>query len=132
MDLDQRSAVNDPRSRDRDPRSGDAARRSGDSDRRPGIPRAQDDLFRPGVSARAKYQALVVGRPGLGALLRHELVVLLAQARAGAAGLVLRKALYPLLLGASGRNVVFGQNVVLRHPHKIRVGDVIRKMSVKP
>ena len=56
---------------------------------RPRIPRAQDDLFRPGVSARAKYQAMVVGRPGLGALLRHELVVLVAQARAGAAGLVL-------------------------------------------
>ena len=27
------------------------------------------------------------------------------------------------LLGACGRNVVFGQNVVLRHPHKIRIGD---------
>jgi acetyltransferase-like isoleucine patch superfamily enzyme len=92
-------------------------------DGRPEISRAQDDLFRPGVSARAKYEAMVVGRPGLGALLRHELVVLVAQARAGAAGLVLRKALYPLLLGACGRNVVFGQNVVLRHPHKIRIGD---------
>ena len=31
--------------------------------------------------------------------------------------------LYPLLLGACGRNVVFGQNVVLRHPHKIHIGD---------
>ena len=27
------------------------------------------------------------------------------------------------LLGACGRNVVFGQHVVLRHPHKIRIGD---------
>jgi acetyltransferase-like isoleucine patch superfamily enzyme len=35
----------------------------------------------------------------------------------------LRKSLYPALLGACGRNVVFGQNVVLRHPHKIRIGD---------
>ena len=41
----------------------------------------------------------------------------------GALGLVLRKLLYPRLLGACGRNVVFGQNVVLRHPHKIRIGD---------
>ena len=41
----------------------------------------------------------------------------------GALGLVLRKMLYPRLLGACGRNVVFGQNVVLRHPHKIRIGD---------
>ncbi len=27
------------------------------------------------------------------------------------------------LLGSCGRNVVFGQNVVLRHPHKIHIGD---------
>ena len=33
------------------------------------------------------------------------------------------RSLYPLLLGACGRNVVFGQNVVLRHPHKIHIGD---------
>ncbi len=48
---------------------------------------------------------------------------MLAQARAGALGLALRKALYPLLLGSCGRNVVFGQNVVLRHPHKIHIGS---------
>jgi acetyltransferase-like isoleucine patch superfamily enzyme len=87
------------------------------------ISRAQDDLFRPGVSARAKYQALVIGRPGLRALVRHEIVTMIAQPRAGALGLLLRKLLYPLLLGACGRNVVFGQHVVLRHPHKIRIGD---------
>jgi acetyltransferase-like isoleucine patch superfamily enzyme len=87
------------------------------------ISRAQDDLFRPGVSARAKYQALVIGRPGLAALARHELVTMLAQSTAGALGLLLRKLLYPRLLGACGRNVVFGQHVVLRHPHKIRIGD---------
>jgi acetyltransferase-like isoleucine patch superfamily enzyme len=87
------------------------------------IPRAQDQLFAPGRSSRAKYAALVVGRPGLGALLRHELVVGLAQARVGAFGLLLRRQLYPWLLGSCGRNVVFGQNVVLRHPHKIHIGS---------
>ena len=87
------------------------------------IPHAQDDLFRSGVSARARYQALVVGQPGLGALVRYELVTMVAQSMPGAAGLALRKLLYPLLLGACGRNVVFGQHVVLRHPHKIRIGD---------
>jgi acetyltransferase-like isoleucine patch superfamily enzyme len=89
----------------------------------PRIDRAQEQLFSPGRSSREKYAALVVGRPGLAALLKHELIVTLAQARAGAFGLVLRQALYPLLLGSCGRNVVFGQNVVLRHPHKIRIGD---------
>jgi acetyltransferase-like isoleucine patch superfamily enzyme len=87
------------------------------------IPAAQDQLFNTRQSARAKYSALVVGRPGLGALLKHELITLIAQAKPGAVGLVLRKMLYPRLLGACGRNVVFGQNVVLRHPHKIRIGS---------
>jgi len=87
------------------------------------IGKAQEQLFATGTSARKKYAALVVGQPGLGALLKYELVVTLTQARAGALGLALRKALYPLLLGSCGRNVVFGQNVVLRHPHKIHVGD---------
>ena len=87
------------------------------------IPRAQDQLFRAGGGARAKYSALIVGRTGWAALLRYEAVVLLSQAVPGALGLALRKALYPRLLGACGRNVVFGQNVVLRHPHKIRIGD---------
>ena len=39
------------------------------------IERAQEQLFAPGTSSRAKYAALVVGRPGLGALLKYELVV---------------------------------------------------------
>ena len=41
----------------------------------------------------------------------------------GALGLLLRSKLYPRLLGRTGRNVTFGVNVVLRHPHKIRIGD---------
>jgi acetyltransferase-like isoleucine patch superfamily enzyme len=87
------------------------------------IGKAQDQLFAPGSSAAAKYAALVVGKPGVAALLKYELVVQLAQARSGALGLVLRKSLYPWLLGSCGRNVIFGQNVVLRHPHKIHIGD---------
>jgi acetyltransferase-like isoleucine patch superfamily enzyme len=85
--------------------------------------KAQEQLFAPGTSSRQKYAELIVGRPGLGALLRYELVMTIAQARAGALGLALRKSLYPLLLGSCGRNVVFGQNVVLRHPHKIHIGS---------
>jgi acetyltransferase-like isoleucine patch superfamily enzyme len=86
------------------------------------IGKAQEQLFASGTSARQKYASLVVGRRGLGALLKYELVVTLAQAWPGALGLALRRTLYPLLLGSCGPNVVFGQNVVLRHPHKIHVG----------
>jgi len=87
------------------------------------IGKAQQQLSEPGRSSREKYADLVVGQPGLWALLKHELVVTLAQSCPGALGLALRKVLYPTLLGSCGRNVVFGQNVVLRHPHKIHIGD---------
>lgn len=89
------------------------------------IPRVQDDLSSARTSAREKYTALIVGRPGWEALLKYELVVMLSQSVPGALGLTLRKNLYPMLLGSCGRNVVFGQNVVLRHPHKIHIGDAV-------
>ena len=56
-------------------------------------------------------------------LLVYEGVVLVASWLPGALGLVLRRLLYPLVLGTVGRGVVFGHGVVLRHPHKIRIGD---------
>jgi acetyltransferase-like isoleucine patch superfamily enzyme len=87
------------------------------------IDKAQEQLFAPGKSSRAKYVELVVGRPGLGALLKYELIVMFAQSWPGALGLAIRKALYPMLLGSCGRNVVFGQHLVLRHPHKIHIGS---------
>ena len=87
------------------------------------IDKAQEQLFASGKSSRAKYVELVVGRPGLGALLKYELIVMFAQSWPGALGLAIRKALYPMLLGSCGRNVVFGQHVVLRHPHKIHLGS---------
>jgi acetyltransferase-like isoleucine patch superfamily enzyme len=87
------------------------------------IEKAQDQLLASDKSARQKYASLVVGRSGLMALVKHELVVTLTQSCPGALGLALRKAFYPWLLGSCGRNVIFGQNVVLRHPHKIHVGS---------
>jgi acetyltransferase-like isoleucine patch superfamily enzyme len=87
------------------------------------IPKAQEQLFDARTSALDKYASLVVGRRGWWALVKHEVITLVSQAVPGALGLVLRKALYPHLLDACGRNVVFGQNVVLRHPGKVRIGD---------
>lgn len=84
------------------------------------IPR---ELADPRRSRRQRYQELVIGRPGWGPLLRYEMVMLLASWVPGALGLVLRARLYPLLLGGCGRDVAFGLNVALRHPHKIRIGD---------
>ncbi|HET7747572.1 MAG TPA: acyltransferase, partial [Vicinamibacteria bacterium] len=76
-----------------------------------------------GRSALSKYQDLVVGSRSLLDLILYEAVVLLTSWVPGALGLVLRKIAYPWLLGSTGRNVVFGQGVVLRHPGKVRLGD---------
>ena len=74
-------------------------------------------------SAFVKYQDLVVGKRNIGTLIKYELVSLLATWVPGALGLVLRSRLYKWLLGSVGKNVFFGTNVVLRHPHKIVIGN---------
>jgi acetyltransferase-like isoleucine patch superfamily enzyme len=74
-------------------------------------------------SALRKYQQLVVGSRSLVRLALYEMVMLSTSWVPGALGLVLRKLAYPLLLGRCGRGVVFGQGVVLRHPHKVRIGS---------
>jgi len=83
----------------------------------------QDAMRSAGPSPLEKYQDLVVGSRDLGRLLLYELVITLTSWVPGALGLVLRKIAYPWLLGSAGRNVTFGQGVVLRHPWKIRIGD---------
>src|SRR5262245_35744000 len=83
----------------------------------------QDAHARRDQGALAKYQQLIVGSSSLGRLVLYELVITFTSGVPGALGLLLRKLAYPWLLGRVGRNVTFGQNVVLRHPHKIRIGD---------
>lgn len=83
----------------------------------------QKDLFDERKSAFRKYQDLVVGKRGLLSLLRYEFFCTCLSGIPGALGLALRKLLYPCLLGSVGRNVTFGTHVVLRHPHKIFIGD---------
>lgn len=83
----------------------------------------QEELFAPGRTKAQRYASLVVGQRGLWPLLRYEAITTLCGSLPGALGLFLRSKLYPRLLGRVGRNVVFGQNVMLRHPHKIRIGD---------
>jgi acetyltransferase-like isoleucine patch superfamily enzyme len=101
------------------PSSGDTATR--DSGRP--ITVIQEELFAPGQTKAQRYATLVVGQTGLWPLIRYEAVTTLCASLPGAIGLLLRSKLYPMLLGRVGRNVVFGHNVVLRHPHKIRIGD---------
>ena len=82
----------------------------------------QKELFHDGGKL-GKYQTLILGEKSLVKLFRYELIIGLCGWLPGALGLLLRSKLYPKIMGYVGRNVTFGQNVVLRHPHKIFIGD---------
>ena len=83
----------------------------------------QAALQDPGEGAFSIYRKMAVGKPGLWALIRYELIVLMIGHLPGALGYACRRLFYPLLLGSCGKAVVFGRNLVLRHPHKIHIGD---------
>jgi acetyltransferase-like isoleucine patch superfamily enzyme len=83
----------------------------------------QKKLLDRKTSLLGKYSLLFLGRKSLLGLLKFELVNLCVSWVPGALGLTLRKVFYPMLLGRVGRGVVFGQNITLRHPHKIAIGE---------
>ena len=74
-------------------------------------------------SSSEKYQDLVVGSRGFLRLVHFEFVMMVSSWVPGAVGLLLRKLLYPSLLGSCGPGVVFGLGASLRHPHKIHIGE---------
>jgi len=83
----------------------------------------QREMAAASKSKLARYSDLIIGRRGWWTLLKYELIMLACLRLPGALGLLLRAKFYPALLGQCGRNVVFGMNVTLRHPHKIEIGD---------
>jgi acetyltransferase-like isoleucine patch superfamily enzyme len=90
-------------------------------DRSPGS--TQKELLDPGRKLSGKYASLCVGRAGWWPLLKYEFINMFISPMPGALGLWLRRVFFPLVLGRVGKGVVFGRNVVIRHPHKIEIGD---------
>ena len=80
-------------------------------------------LFGADGSSADTYEALVVGRRGWGALLTFELITSVLGPMPGAAGLALRKWVYPRLFKRVGSGVLWGRNIALRHPGKIELGS---------
>jgi acetyltransferase-like isoleucine patch superfamily enzyme len=70
-----------------------------------------------------KYRALVMGDRSTAAFLAYELFTTAFGWIPGGLGYFLRKATYPRLFRETGRGVVFGRDVVLRYPHRIRLGN---------
>lgn len=80
-------------------------------------------LKREGEGAFAAYRRLQYGTVGLGYVLWAEFLTFVAGPMPGAAGILLRKWLYPSLFKSCGKGVLFGRNLVLRHARKIVLGD---------
>jgi len=74
-------------------------------------------------SALNKYVNIFVGKSDLATLAKYECITCLCGLVPGALGLALRKCFYPFLLKHSGRGVIWGRNVMLRHPGKVSIGD---------
>ncbi|MBE2269923.1 MAG: acyltransferase [Anaerolinea sp.] len=74
-------------------------------------------------SAFKRYGEFYVGEPGWAALIRYEIGSTLLSWLPGAAGLALRKVYYRSLLATVGSSAIWGRDIVLRHPHRISVGE---------
>jgi acetyltransferase-like isoleucine patch superfamily enzyme len=83
----------------------------------------QSQLTTTAKTPLQKYVDMQIGLRSWWALIKYEFVMGLCNARGGAFGYALRRALYPSVFGKIGRNVTFGRNITIRHPHKIRIGD---------
>jgi acetyltransferase-like isoleucine patch superfamily enzyme len=74
-------------------------------------------------SSVRKYRDLYYGDTSFWRVLWMELIVTMTGGIQGALGLWIRSKLYPLLFAECGRGVIFGKNITIRHPDKIRIGD---------
>jgi acetyltransferase-like isoleucine patch superfamily enzyme len=72
-------------------------------------------------SSLGKYQKVIVGSSSFITLIYYEWCVLLGIVP-GALGMILRKVFWPKMFGACGKGVMFGSNIVLRHPSRIHLG----------
>lgn len=88
-----------------------------------GWERTQAVLADRQLSALDKYRHLVTGPVGVLGLLKYEVLTGLLGGLPGLLGLALRRVFYRWLFKSVGKGVIIGQHVVIRHPHRIRLGN---------
>lgn len=69
------------------------------------------------------YSKVVVGRQGIPALVKYEMITGICAGIPGALGLLIRRKLYKSLFNTCGRGIIIGKNVNIRCPNRIRIGD---------
>jgi len=75
-----------------------------------------------GGSAMSRYQDVMVGNRSLKTFGYYEFCMLLSPLP-GAAGLFFRKIFWPRLFGSCGKGAAFATGIILRHPHRIHIGN---------
>lgn len=83
----------------------------------------QDAIFDKKQSPLRVYQEFFVGNNNILDLFKYELITALLGRFPGALGLFLRSKFYRYLFKKIGHNVYFGENIVVRHPDKIEIGN---------
>ncbi len=83
----------------------------------------QKKLLEKNNGPSKKYKNLFLGEVSLLYFLKYELIITLFSSISGALGFALRKIFFPKLFKKTGRGVVFGKNMTIRHPKKIEIGD---------
>ena len=88
-----------------------------------GREKLQEKLHDRTTSAFEKYRLMVTGEMSIWYFLKYELITFFLGFFPGALGLFLRKIFYPALFRSVGKGVIFGRNIIVRHPHKVVIGD---------
>lgn len=83
----------------------------------------QDQLQDRSQSAFSRYQSIAIGNSNVWYLIKFELIMLFVSGLPGALGFVLRKILYPTILGSVGKGVIFGRGITVRHGLKVHIGN---------
>lgn len=70
-----------------------------------------------------KYRDLFLGDGSFWAFLKYEVIVTLLSGISGGIGYGLRKIFFPALFKKTGKGIIFGRNMTIRHPGKIEIGN---------
>jgi acetyltransferase-like isoleucine patch superfamily enzyme len=72
----------------------------------------------------SRYQDVVVGSHSLKKTIYYECCMWMSKIP-GALGLTLRKIFWPKLFASCGKGVFFGENIIIRHPNRIHLGNKV-------
>lgn len=77
-----------------------------------------------GGSILTRYQDVVVGSRSFLKMIYFEWCMLVSRIP-GAVGFAFRKVFWPRLFASCGKGVFFGENIILRHPNRIHLGNSV-------